>query len=66
MKSYIRTLDHGWQLGIGIDNGKTRKAIFINLPVPLSLKTIKYSIKHQGLMNSILNKFYVPDENKKA
>lgn len=37
-----------------------KKVVRVKFPIPLRIGTIRYSIRHQGFINSIRNKFSVP------
>lgn len=58
----IELFDLGFSLGIVIGHDK---AYTIRLPIPFRYSTIKYSIKHQGWINSFKNRFYVEGTNWK-
>jgi len=60
VRIYFKILDMGFTFGIGIRVKKYRKAWLFNLPIPLRLKTIKYSLRNQGFLKSIQNLFIVP------
>lgn len=59
----IRVYDIGYRLGIALFG---KWAISIQLLFPLSRKTIRYSLKHQGVWKSFQNRFWVSRSDKAA
>uniref|UniRef100_A0A6M3XV39 Uncharacterized protein n=1 Tax=viral metagenome TaxID=1070528 RepID=A0A6M3XV39_9ZZZZ len=56
----IMSFDFGWQIGIRFNNWACR----IPTPIPLEKGTILYSIRQQGLFQSLRQRFHVPPKNK--
>ncbi len=61
LKFGIKIFDLGWRIGIRINNKSWR----FGLPIPIHHRTIRYSIKEQGLLKSLSRRFRVPLEIQK-
>jgi hypothetical protein len=49
--------DMGWRVAFVI---RVNRVIRFKLPIPLRAKTIRYSFREQGLINSLKNRLRVP------
>jgi len=58
MKLHIRTFDMGWGLGIVYETERRRGVLLkMRLPIPLKRATIRYSLRNQGLLRSLMTGF---------